>query len=75
MSMWTVDRKLKIKFYGLTDSKSAERREYRMLVYYALIVCGELCTWNANIAVPPWVVLVYYNIFGNGRQMIGIPSM
>ena len=58
---------------------SALRREYQMLLYRALNVCGESHAWNANNRRTSQytcsVMLVYYNIFGDGRWIISIPSV
>ena len=44
----------------------------------ALNVCGESRAWNANhVRLLAWEcagTFVYYNVFGNGRQIISIPS-
>ena len=54
-----------------------EGREYQTLLYQALNVCGESHAWNANHhCTSPYtcsVMLVYYNVFGNGRQRISVP--
>ena len=55
-----------------------ERREYRTRLCSALNVCGESRAWNANhVRLLAWEcagTFVYYNVFGNGRQIISIPS-
>ena len=55
-----------------------ERREYRTRLCSALNVCGESRAWNANhVRLLAWEcagTFVYYNVIGNGRQIISIPS-
>ena len=53
-------------------------RGYWTLLYHTLNVYMQRVTWKANNRCTSLysclVMLVYYNVFGNGRQTISIPS-